>query len=115
MSWWERIFGRSRTNQLIDLVRASHEANATVMGKVADSIAQQSGVMQQYFAMISAPPAATQVRVMSDLDQVNYERLREVARGQKQAAIDALVPPPSADPYPVPGLGAFTQAFEMLQ
>lgn len=77
---WPWSNGKSRTEQLIDLLREERAANADLQRQMIETMGRQAAFMERYLGLFEHAPEP-QVRVMTDADEARYENERLAVLG----------------------------------
>jgi len=89
------LFGPSRTDKLLDVLRedraamqAQHAATLALMTKLVEGVTAQADLAKQQLELLTADPGTpSRVRLMTRPEEAHYERLRNVAAVQGTATV----------------------------
>lgn len=98
MGLWQDIFGPSKADQLIDVLREDRAATQAVMEStnevfkaLADGLKAQAAIAQKQMDLWTAPTEPPKVRLMTPATEAAYEKAREAPKPTTTVELDSLL------------------------
>lgn len=81
MSLWERLFGRPKWAQVLDVLREDRAANSAILTELLGAVkAQQDLAKAQFDALAFAGGEPTTVHLRTPAEEAHFEHLRALTR-----------------------------------
>jgi hypothetical protein len=76
MGLWQRLFGPSRVDQLLDILKDDRAAQTRVIETLLANAKAQMDVVKQQYDLLTAPQSPAEVRIMTPDVEAAFERQR---------------------------------------
>lgn len=80
MTWWQRLWGPSTTDRLLDMLVQQQAAQAALMQTWAETLAAQQALSATQMDLLTAPTEPPRVRLMTRATEAQYEQQRAAAK-----------------------------------
>lgn len=79
MTFWQRLFGPSQVDRVLDVLKEDRAASAALTAALIEAIKDQTALTRKQLDLLTAPTEPPKVRVMTRAHEAEYEKLRQEA------------------------------------
>lgn len=87
LNWRERLFGRSRTGRLLDILEADRAQTTALLSAVLEQSKAAMDLSAKQYALMTQPGSPPEVRLMTPAIEAEFERKRNA-----DAAPSSIIP-----------------------